>query len=184
MVTEIIQYFSERIVLKPLEGEALLAGITIDTKGFSFNTGVRTFEAASFLRRMGADTTKIRHLFQDDLNTYKARARVVEQAEAIDGIAISVCPDDIRNPQLLAAQAADALVGIRGIDASFVLCEQDGVVMVSGRSLGQINVQRILEKMGGGGHATIAGAQIKSRKMEDVVKTLKDKIKEYESEVV
>ncbi len=184
MVTEIIQYFSERIVLKPLEVEALLAGITMDTKGFSFKTGVRTFEAASYLRRMGADTTKIRHLFQDDLITYTARAKVVEKAQILDGgIAISICPGDIKNPQLLAAQAADALISIRGIGVSFVLCEVDQVVMISARSLGEINVQRILEKMGGGGHATIAGAQVKNGKMDEVVEELKEKIKEYESEV-
>lgn len=184
MVTEIVEYFSERIVLKPLEVEALLAGITMDTKGFSFKTGVRTFEAASFLRRMGADTAKIRHLFQDELSTYTARAKVVENAQVLSGgVAISVCPKDIQNPQLLAAQAADSLINIRGIGASFVLCDVEGTIMISGRSLGEVNVQRILEKMGGGGHATIAGAQIKSKGMDEVVEELKAKIKEYESEV-
>ncbi|MDL2236750.1 DHH family phosphoesterase [Christensenellaceae bacterium OttesenSCG-928-K19] len=184
MVTEVVQYFSENIVLKPLEVEALMAGITIDTKGFSFKTGVRTFEAASYLRRMGADTTKIRHLFQDDFETYTARAKVVESAKVGEGgIAIAVCPRDIPTPQLLAAQAADALVGISGIRASFVLCEQEGYILVSGRSLGDVNVQRILEKMGGGGHATIAGAQLKGKGMDEVVQELKKKIQEYEKEV-
>ncbi|HBU11694.1 MAG TPA: hypothetical protein DEB31_02870 [Clostridiales bacterium] len=184
MVTEVIQYFSENIALKPLEVEALMAGITIDTKGFSFKTGVRTFEAASFLRRMGADTTRIRHLFQDDLSTYTARARVVESARVLkNGIAIAVCPADIPSPQLLASQAADALIGISGILASFVLCAHGGAVIISGRSLGSVNVQRILEKMGGGGHATIAGAQIKDKTMEETVEELEAMIAEYEKEV-
>jgi cyclic-di-AMP phosphodiesterase len=161
LVTEIIQYFSDRIKLKPIEAEALLAGITIDTKGFSFKTGVRTFEAASFLRKTGADTTSIRHLFQDDLKTFSARSEVVRTAQLLgNGIAVSVCPKDAPNPELLAAQAADSLIGIRGITASFVLCESNKMVVISGRSLGQINVQRILEKLGGGGHSTIAGAQL------------------------
>lgn len=161
LVTEIVQYFSDRIKLKPIEAEALLAGITIDTKGFSFKTGVRTFEAASYLRKIGADTTSIRHLFQDDLKTFSARSEVVRAAQIMgNGIAISICPKDAPNPELLAAQAADSLIGIRGITASFVLCESNKMIVISGRSLGQINVQRILEKLGGGGHSTIAGAQM------------------------
>ena len=123
MVTELLEYFSDKIYIKPLEVESLLAGITIDTKGFSFKTGVRTFEAASYLRKLGADTTSIRHLFQDDLETFSTRASVVQNAQVLpDGIAISWCPDDAKNPQMLAAQAADSLIGIRGINASFVLC--------------------------------------------------------------
>jgi c-di-AMP phosphodiesterase-like protein len=179
LVTEIIQYFSDRISLKPLEAEALLAGITIDTKGFSFKTGVRTFEAAAYLRKIGADTTSIRHLFQDDLATFNARARVVQDAQmASPGIAISVASKDEPNPELLAAQAADSLIGIRGINASFVLCESGSQIVISGRSLGQINVQRILEKLGGGGHLTIAGAQL-SVDMEEAKKRLMEAIGEY-----
>lgn len=183
MVTELIQYFSDNIVLKPLEVEALLAGITIDTKGYSYKTGVRTFEAAGWLRRMGADTTKIKHLFKDDLRTYKARAKVVESAEVVEGIAVAVCPPEIENPQLLTAQAADELVGIRGIDASFVLCEEGGAVIISGRSLGDTNVQRILEKLGGGGHATIAGAQLRNITVGEALEQLKGAIREYKREV-
>ncbi len=183
MVTEIIEYFSEKIYIKPLEVESLLAGITIDTKGFSFKTGVRTFEAASYLRKLGADTTTIRHLFQDDFETFTARAGVVQRAEMLkDGIAISWCPDNTKNPQLLAAQAADALIGIRGINASFVLCEQGDTILISGRSIGTINVQRILEKLGGGGHATIAGAQLKGYSRERAAEELKQAIEEYKKE--
>jgi len=183
MVTEVAQYFSDNLELKPIESEALLAGIMIDTKGFSFKTGARTFEAASYLRNMGADTTRVRHLFQDDLGTFIARSKVVESARVENGIAIAVCPRDINNPQLLTAQAADSLLGIRGIDASFVLCEYGGSVTISGRSLGDINVQRILEKIGGGGHATIAGAQLKGENIETAVDRLRAAIKEYEREV-
>lgn len=184
MVTEIIEYFSDDVRLLPLEAEALMAGITMDTKGFSFKTGERTFEAASYLRRIGADTTRIRHLFQDDLDVYTERARVVEEAEILpDGIAIALCPKDAAAPQLLAAQAADALLGIRGVEASFVLCETDGQTIISGRSLGVINVQRILEKMGGGGHATIAGAQLKGVSETEAKKMLLEKIREYEDEL-
>ena len=183
MVTEILQYFSDKVLIRPLEVEALLAGITIDTKGFSFKTGVRTFEAASYLRKMGADTTSIRHLFQDDLETFRARAKVVQDAKMLPGgVAISWCPDDAKNPQLLAAQAADSLIGIRGINASFVLCEQNGTILVSGRSIGGINVQRILEKLGGGGHATIAGAQLKGADKETVENDLTQAIEEYKKE--
>lgn len=182
MVTEIIEYFSDKIYIKPLEVEALLAGITIDTKGFSFKTGVRTFEAASYLRKLGADTTTIRHLFQDDLETFSTRASVVQNAKVQDGVAVSWCPEGAKNPQLLAAQAADSLIGIRGIKASFVLCRQGDTVIVSGRSIGGINVQRILEKLGGGGHATIAGAQLKGIDGDTAEKELRRAIEEYKKE--
>ena len=184
MVAEVIQYFADNIALKPIEAEALLSGITLDTKGFSFKTGVRTFEAAAFLRLMGADTMRIRQLFQDDLETFVARSKVAEKAHVTaSGIAIAVCPADIRKPQLLAAQAADSLAGIRGVSSSFVLCEENGVIMISGRSLGSTNVQRILEKLGGGGHATIAGAQIHGKSMDEALHDLDAAIKEYENEV-
>lgn len=185
MVTEIIGYFSDDVPLTSLEAEALLAGITVDTKSFSFKTGERTFEAASYLRRVGADASKVRHLFQDDLAVYSERAKVVQDAEILkDGVAISECPRDAKAPQLLAAQAADALLGIRGVEASFVLCRVgDEEINISGRSLGEVNVQRILEKLGGGGHATIAGAQLKNITMEEARRLLISKINEYEKEV-
>lgn len=184
MVTEIIQYFDDDVRLTPIEAEALLAGISVDTKGFSFKTGERTFEAASYLRRVGADATKIRHLFQDDLDVYAERARVVQTAKILkNGIAISECPTNAKAPQLLAAQAADALLSIRGVEASFVLCQTGSETIISGRSLGQVNVQRILEKLGGGGHATIAGAQLKDMNVEEARRLLLGKIDEYEKEV-
>lgn len=180
MVAEIVQYFSDRLVLKPLEAEALLAGITVDTKGFSYKTGVRTFEAASYLRRMGANTTSIQQLFQDDFETFSNRAEVVREAKVLDGgIAVSICKPDMKATRLVVAQAADSLISIRGIEASFVLAKIDGMIIISGRSAGRINVQLILESLGGGGHATIAGAQLKDHTMEEAYQELVERIQKY-----
>lgn len=184
MVTEIIQYFDENVDLRPLECQALLAGMMIDTKGFSFNTGVRTFEAASYLRRMGADTVTVRNLFQDDLDTVQARAQVVQSAQMYkDGIAIATCPEHFKDASLLAAQAADTLMNIKGVKASFVVCWLEEGVGISGRSLGTVNVQRILEILGGGGHATSAGAQLKEDTPQSAVEKLKQAIEQYEKEI-
>lgn len=179
MVTEVMQYFSERVKPTALEAEALLAGLMIDTKNFSFKTGVRTFEAASYLRKSGADTTTVKMLHQDDMETFAARAQVVEMAVVEKGIAVSLCPKKSKNSALLAAQAADALLGIKGVAASFVLAEEGERVLISGRSLGLVNVQLILEKMGGGGHATIAGVQIDGQTIEEARGELMSYIKEY-----
>lgn len=181
LVTEILNYMEDKISIEKIEAEALLAGITVDTKNFSFKTGVRTFEAASLLRRAGADTTDVRQLFQDDLSTFIAKANVVRNAEIIfEGIAISICNNDIPNVQIVAAQGADELLNIKGIATSFVIGTKDGdTVFISGRSLGNINVQRILEKLGGGGHLTVAGAQIQDITVEEAKNMLIDSIKEY-----
>jgi c-di-AMP phosphodiesterase-like protein len=181
LVTEILQYLTEKIGLEKIEAEGLMAGIAVDTKNFTFKTGVRTFEAASWLRRAGADTTSVRQLFQDDLKTFIARAEVVKNARLIgNSIALSVCPSNIENASLVAAQAADELLNIRGITASFVLgVRDDEEVFISGRSLGEINVQMILEKLGGGGHLTVAGTQLRGKKSEEVIKMLEDAIDEY-----
>ncbi len=180
LVTEIIQYFDENIKLGELEAEALLAGITVDTKGFVLKTGIRTFEAASYLRRMGANLGSTRILLQDDLETFSLRSEVVRGAHMIGkGIAMAVCPRSIRNASLIAAQAADALVGIRGIDTSFVLSETGRDVTVSGRSLGRVNVQLILEKLGGGGHMTIAGARLTNTTLEDAQKMVQECVELY-----
>ena len=180
LVTEIVQYFGEGIRPLPIDLEALLCGITIDTKGFSFNTGVRTFEAASFLRRSGADTTVIRQLVQDDLETYTAKTDIVKNAEILqEGIAAATCPDGTKNAPLIAAQAADALLTIRGINASFVVSAENGNAIISGRSLGDVNVQLILEALGGGGHGTIAAAKMEETDVETAYKKLKKEIKKY-----
>lgn len=180
LVTEILQYMFEKPKIKQIEAEALLAGIFIDTKNFSFQTGIRTFEAASFLRGAGADTTLTRQLFQDDMDTFLARAEVVKAAWMYkENIAISIIPDDIANPALIAAQAADELLNIRGIIASFVLSKIEGYIFISGRSLGEINVQIVLEKLGGGGHLTVAGAQLSDISMEGAVELIENAVDEY-----
>lgn len=180
LVTEILQYMFEKSKVKQIEAEALLAGIFIDTKNFSFQTGVRTFEAASFLRRVGADTTLTRQLFQDDMETFLIRADVVKSATMFkSNIAISTIPHHAKYPALIAAQAADELLNIKGINASFVLSQVNGDVFISGRSLGDINVQVVLEKLGGGGHLTVAGAQLPGISIEESINKIKAAIEEY-----
>lgn len=180
MVTEVIQYFDDNMRPTTFECGALLAGITMDTKHFAFNTGARTFEAASYLRRNGADNATVKQMFQDDMQTYRDRARVVESAIVMEqGVAISACPQDTAYSPLIAAQAADALISIKGIEASFVLAEKGGVIIISGRSLGSINVQLILEKLGGGGHLSVAGAQLKGMTMDEAINQLTQAIHEY-----
>ncbi len=186
LVTEIVQYFDEKISINQLEAEALLAGITVDTKNFIFKTGVRTYEAASYLRRAGADPTSVRQLFLDDMETFTARSQTVRKAEMIQpGIAMSICDPDIDNAQLIAAQAADSLITIKDINAALVLCQTREGILISGRSLGGVNMQLILEKLGGGGHLTMAGAQLTNISMEEarlkVIEAVAEYLKEGES---
>ncbi len=183
LVTEVMQYFGEDLKPLPIDLEALLCGITLDTKGFSFNTGVRTFEAASYLRRLGADTAVTRQLVQDDLKTYTAKTEIVKNAEIMDGgIAVAVCPAGVPKASLIVAQAADALLTIRGVVASFVVSRVDDNVQISGRSLGDVNVQLILESLGGGGHATIAAVKLADADVAEAVRRLKKAIKNYVKE--
>lgn len=181
LVTEILPYMGNQIAVEKLEAEALLAGITVDTKGFTYKTGVRTFEAASLLRRYGADSTAVKQLFKDELNTVVARSNLVRSAVLhYNDMAISVCSEIIPNIQLIAAQAADELLNIRGINTSFVIGQsEEGVIFISGRSIGDTNVQVILEKLGGGGHMTTAGAQFKDLPIEEVKEKLLKAIEQY-----
>ncbi len=180
LVTELLQYLEEKIRLTNIETEALYAGIVVDTKNFIFKTGVRTFEAASYLRRQGVDTVSVKQLFQNDLKTYITISNIVKDAEVVyDNIAISICPSNIKNAQLIAAQAADQLLSLSGLVAAFVLSYHEGEVVISGRSLGEINVQMILEKLGGGGHLTVAGAQIENVSVQEAKESLKAAIYEY-----
>lgn len=179
LVTELLMYLDE-VKLTAAEAQAIFSGILIDTKNFTFKTGVRTFEVAAYLKKMGVDMTEIKQLFQNDFETYMARVNIVKNAEIIDGqIAISCTNEQIKDISVIAAQAADELLSISGILASFVLCELDGVVMISGRSLGDINVQVILERLGGGGHLTFAGAQLAGVTLEEARQKLLEEIKEY-----
>lgn len=180
MVTEMLEYMGDEIKLSPLSATALLSGIAVDTGNFSFKTGVRTFEAASYLRRMGADPTVVYKLFQEDMETVNARAEVVKRARIyFDHIAISYYLEKPKNPSLSAAQAANSLLEIKGIYASFVLVPTDDGISISARSLGNMNVQRVLEKLGGGGHMTVAGAQLKDAGIEEALEKLRTAIFEY-----
>lgn len=181
LITEVLQYFDDNMRPPTFVCSALLAGIAVDTKQFAFNVGSRTFEAAAYLRRGGADISMIKHLFQDDLESFSACAQTVERAEMLgSGIAISQVDERARNSKLVAAKAADQLVGIRGIEAAFVIGREDGTLYVSGRSLGRINVQLVCEKLGGGGHLTMAGAQLyQTDGMEEAVALVKQSVAEY-----
>ena len=178
LVTEMIQYMVDKPKLKHIEAVCLLAGICVDTKNFYFKTGVRTFEAAAFLRRHGADTLDVKKMFSDDLNVYLKRAEIIKSAKIKNEIAIAVCPLIIEDT-VLAAQAADELLNITGIEASFVVVKIGDEVFISGRSLGKVNVQVILETLGGGGHMTMAGTKFTSLKLEEVVVKLNEAIDEY-----
>ena len=184
LVTEIIEYSQLDIELKPIEVEALYAGITLDTKNFTFKTGVRTFEAAAYLRKCGVDIIKVKKWFQSDLQTYQVISEIVSKSEIInDTIAISAYEDENTNANIIAAKAADELLTIGGINASFVLGKMGDKIYISGRSIGGINVQLILEKLGGGGHITLAGAQLEGMDMEDAKNELVNRINEYFFEI-
>ena len=161
MVSEILQYINDGVKVRSDEADCMYSGIMIDTNNFMSKTGVRTFEAAAFLRRCGADVTRVRKLFRDDAVEYKTKADAVSQAEIYrNDYAISVCKsDDIESPTIVGAQAANELLNIKGIKASFVLTEYQGKIYVSARSIDEVNVQVITERLGGGGHMTIAGCQ-------------------------
>ncbi len=179
LVTELLIY-SEEVEITPKEAEVIYAGILVDTKNFTFKTGVRTFEAAAYLRKVGLDISEVKHIFQNDFETYLAKVEIVRAAEILDSqVAISICENKYKDMAVLAAQAADELLSISGILASFVICEIDNVVMISGRSIGDINVQAILETLGGGGHLTFAGAQIAGANVEEVKETLIEAINDY-----
>lgn len=185
MMTEVLQYASSKLTLTRVEAECLYAGLIVDTKNFTFKTGVRTFEAASFLRKQGVDTVTIKTMFQQDLNTYIKRAMIIKDAEIVrDNIAVSAYREIEANIHVTIAQAADELLNIKGITASFVLCKTEEGVSISGRSLGGINVQVILEKLGGGGHMTIAGAQLPDVTIEEAKERLVAAIDDYYLETV
>lgn len=181
LITEMLTYMSSDLNLTHFEADALMSGIVVDTKNFSFQTGVRTFEAASVLKRAGANMIKVKALFQDDLDTMVYRAEVIHNTKMIhDNIAVSRFEKESNNSVLVAAQAADALLDINGIDASFVLTINDGKTHISGRSRGEVvSVQLILEKIGGGGHLNMAGAQLDTTDLDEAEKILTEAIDEY-----
>lgn len=184
LVAEILQYVGDNVKLKSVEADAMYAGMVIDTQNFTNQAGVRTFEAAAFLRRNGADVTRVRKLSRDKMEDYKARAEAVRQAEIFEGaFAISVCPaDGVESPTIVGAQAANELLGIVGIKASVVLTPFNGKIYLSARSIDEVNVQVMMEKLGGGGHRTASGAQLTDmtvdeakEKVKGVIRAMKEK---------
>lgn len=175
MVSEILQYISDDLRLRAEEADCMYSGIMIDTNNFMTKTGVRTFEAAAFLRRNGADVTRVRKLFRDDAAEYKAKADAVSQAEIYRHFyAISVCTgEDVASPTIVGAQAANELLNIKGIKASFILTKYNGIIYISARSIDEVNVQVIMERMGGGGHLNMAGAQIENGTIEEGIESIK-----------
>ena len=174
MVAEVLQYIADDIKIPSVEADCLYAGIMIDTRNFMNRTGVRTFEAAAFLRRCGADITRVRKMFRDDMASFRAKAEAVRMAEVYrKEFAIAQCPSDIDSPTVLGAQAANELLDISGIKASFVLTVYDGKIYLSARSIDEVNVQIIAEKLGGGGHINSAGAQFDHTNMDEAIKALK-----------
>ncbi len=180
LVSEIVQYMDDKIKLTKFEADAMLSGIVVDTNSFIFKTGVRTFEAASFLRRNGADTINVKELFSENLDVMKRKTEIIDRAEMkFDDIAISYIDEISPDNGVIAAKTADDMLTIRKVRASFVLVRMEGFINVSARSMGQINVQMIAEILGGGGHLTMAGAQIKTDSIDEAKEKLYDAIKQF-----
>lgn len=177
MVTELIQYMVQKPRISKVEAEGLLAGIVMDTKEFQFKAGVRTFDAASFLRSIGADTLEVKKMFNDSLEDYLVIADTIKNAEVKNKVAIAVCPSNVDNT-VIVARAADELLTISGIEVCFVLAEINNSVIISGRSLGDVNVQVILEELGGGGHMNMAGAKLKLP-MGEAIEALRSSIEKH-----
>ena len=184
LVTELLQYVEHKVTLKKIEAESLYAGIMMDTKNFTFKTGVRTFEAAAYLRRCGVDIIRVKKWFQSDLASFNKIADIVKKAEVVNKtIAISIYDKKTKDTSVICAKAADELLTISNITASFVIGNLGDRVCISGRSIGDINVQIILEKLGGGGHITLAGAQVEGMTIEETKQELINRINEYFSEI-
>lgn len=175
LVAEILQYIGDGLKIRPLEAEAMYAGIMIDTNNFLTKTGVRTFEAAAFLRRNGADITKIRKAFRMDMNEYLEKAKAIAGTEIyLDSFALAICEaENVESPTVLGAQVANDLMEINGIRASFVFTPYKDKIYVSARSVDEVNVQVVMEKLGGGGHMTVAGAQFTDIDAEEAVRRVK-----------
>src|SRR5690606_9352863 len=183
LVSEIVQYMEDHIKLTKFEADSLLAGIVVDTNSFTFKTGVRTFEAASFLRRNGADTTDVKELFNESLDSMKKKTEIIERSEIIfDDVAISYIDDISDNANVIAAQSADELLTIKDVKMIFVLVRNEDYINIRARSTGTVNVQVIMEKIGGGGHLNMAGAQIPTLDMEEAKKKLYEAISHYKKE--
>lgn len=180
LITEMLMYINKSISIKQVEADAILAGIIVDTKNFAFKTGIKTFESAAFLKKKGADTVRVKKLFKNSLDNYIARANVVSNMSIYrQAIAISVLDEEVENKLLVVAQSCDELLNINNVNASFVLCKINDSVSISARSFGEVNVQIIMEKLGGGGHQSMSATQIKDVTIDDAINMLKEAIDDY-----
>ncbi len=184
MVAEVLQYFSDNLKIRPLEAETIYAGIVMDTDNFVAKTGVRTFEAAAFLRRHGADVTRVRKLFRERMADTQARATIISNAEMFEGgFAFGICDaEGVESPTIIGAQAANDLLDIVGVKASIVFTEFNDRIYVSARSIDEVNVQLIMEKLGGGGHLSIAGAQLADCTMEEAIRKVQNVIRQMKKD--
>lgn len=184
MITEILPYLLNNAKLKKVEAEALFAGIMLDTKNFVLRTGVRTFEAAAYLRKFGADTVLVKELFSSSVENYRLKNEIVSTASIYKNMAIAVTQIQNDNIRIITSQVADELLNISNVNASFVIYKTDKSINISARSLGKVNVQLIMEKLGGGGHLTMSAAQLKNDTVEEVIKKLKNEIDYYFENVI
>lgn len=182
MVTELAQYIGSSSPIDSLTAEALLSGIMLDTRSFILHTGVRTFEAAAYLKSRAADTVEVKKLFSNDMDVYKYRNQIIDGAFTYNGCAVSIADVDTDNIRLVTSQAADEMLNIDGVKASFVIFEADNTVCISTRSFGEMNVQVVMEKFGGGGHRTMAAAQMEDMTVDEVLEKLKNEIDNYFAE--
>lgn len=184
MIAEILQYITDGVRLRPVEANAMYAGLLIDTNNFINKTGVRTFEAAAYLRKNGADIIKVKKMFRDDIKTYKVRAEAVTRATIFDSMfAFAECrPDGLDSPTVVGAQVANELMNITGVKASFVFTEVKGTIYISARSFEEVNVQLVMEKFGGGGHSAIAGAQLTDISVEAAMTQVKMQLRIMKNE--
>jgi c-di-AMP phosphodiesterase-like protein len=183
MVTELVQYLPSGPVISRVDAEALMSGIMLDTKNFVMRTGVRTFEAAAWLRRLGADTVEVRKLFASSIESYQRKAALISTADIYKSCAIASLDETFDDIKIVAPQAADDMMSISGVSASFVIFIFEDIVNVSARSMGAVNVQLIMEKLGGGGHHAMAAAQIEGGDIGEVRDRLTKAIDSYWEDV-
>ncbi len=179
LVTQLIEYFPIKIKIGSVVADSLLSGIMLDTKNFVLRTGAKTFETAAFLKKAGADTVRVKQLFSDSMEAYKTKSEIISSAEAYNDCAIAFCKGTASDVRVIASQAADELLNIKGINASFVIYKTDSTVCVSARSLGKVNVQVIMETLGGGGHQTMAAAQLENETIQSVAQKVKTAVDSY-----
>ena len=179
MVTEILQYITVKSPIDSVTAEALLAGIMLDTRNFVLRTGVRSFEAAAYLRGRGANTVTVKRLFANSMENYKQRNNIIGNSTTYKNCALAIAPDNIENIRVVASQVADELLNIKGIKSSYVIFRTENSIDISARSMGEMNVQVIMEKLGGGGHQTMAATQLKDITMEEALSKLRDVLDDF-----